>query len=256
MSIVDTHCHAGLNKYEPVESLLHHMETNGVAQAVLIQYGGNTDNSYLVDCLERYPGKLAAAMIVAEDDDGRAVRDWAARGIQGIRLRANARATASDPLAQWRAAAETGLVVSAPCQPAWLLSTQFLEVIDTFPDLHIVIEHLAGVGTDAVAPYDEFREALQRVASRPNLSMKVPGFGEFCPLPMPFEPIPPLALMALETLGVERLMWGSDYPPVSSREGYGNSLRVPMEHFSHVSESDCNAIFGGTAQAVWGLPSV
>ena len=139
MIIVDTHCHAGLTKYEPVESLLRHMETSGVDQAVLIQYMGNTDNGYLVDCLARFPGKLAAAMIVPQEDDGSAVRRWAERGIQGIRLRPDARAAAADPMAQWRAADEEGLVVSAPSRPEWLLSAQFAEVTDTFPDLRIVI---------------------------------------------------------------------------------------------------------------------
>ena len=40
---------------------------------------GNTDNEYLADCLARFPGKLAAAMIVPEEDDGTAVRRWAPR---------------------------------------------------------------------------------------------------------------------------------------------------------------------------------
>lgn len=256
MIIVDTHCHAGMTKYEPVESLLRHMETSGVDQAVLIQYMGNTDNEYLADCLARFPGKLAAAMIVPEEDDGTAVRRWVESGIQGIRLRVNSRAAAADPLAQWRAASQAGLVVSAPCRPEWLLSAEFLEVIDTFPDLCIVIEHLGGMGTDAEAPYDEFRRALERVSPRPNLSMKLPGFGEFCPVPLPFDPIPPLARMALDAFGPKRMMWGSDYPPVSTREGYDNSLRLPLEYFSDLSEDDRASIFGATAQAVWGLPAV
>jgi L-fuconolactonase len=253
MTIVDTHCHAGLHKYEPLESLLRHMETSGVEQAVLIQYMGNTDNGYLADCLSRHPGKLAGAMIVAEEDDGAAVRDWAARGIQGIRLRANSRAATTDPLAQWRAADDLGLIVSAPCRPAWLLSEEFGEVVGTFPYLRIVIEHLGGVGTDAQAPYKEFRQALERVSHHQNLSMKLPGFGEFCQVPLPFDPIPPLARMALDAFGPQRMMWGSDYPPVSSREGYDNSLRVPMEYFADLSAADRDAIFGATAQAVWGL---
>lgn len=256
MIIVDTHCHAGLTKYEPVESLLRHMETSGVDQAVLIQYMGNTDNGYLVDCLARFPGKLAAAMIVPQEDDGSAVRRWAERGIQGIRLRPDARAAAADPLAQWRAADEEGLVVSAPSRPEWLLSARFAEVTDTFPDLRIVIEHLGGMGTDAEAPYDEFGRALERLSPLPNVSMKLPGFGEFCPVPMPFDPIPPLARMALDALGPKRMMWGSDYPPVSSREGYDNSLRVPLEYFADLSQEDRESIFGATAQAVWGLPAV
>jgi L-fuconolactonase len=253
MTVVDTHCHAGLQKYEPVESLLRHMETSGVGQAVLIQYMGNTDNSYLVDCLSRHPGRLAAAMIVADDDDGAAVRHWAERGIQGIRLRANARAATDDPLAQWRVAAELGLVVSAPCRPAWLLSDEFAEVIREFPQLQIVIEHLGGVGTEATPPFEEFRRALENTSIHPNLSMKLPGFGEFCQVPLPFDPIPPLARMALDAFGPHRMMWGSDYPPVSSREGYDNSLRIPQAYFEDLSTADRDAVFGLTAQGVWGL---
>lgn len=255
MNIVDTHCHAGLHKYEPVESLLYHMQTSGVAQAVLIQYGGNDDNDYLLDCLKRYPDQLSAAMIVAADDDGTAVRRWAEQGLQGIRLPANSRAQAADPLAQWRAAADTGLVVSAPCRPAWLLSPEWREVVTTFPDLRIVIEHLAGATVEDQPPYDEFRQALAVVADQPNVTMKLPGFGEFCPMPLPFDPIPPLPRLALDALGPERMMWGSDYPPVSSREGYDNSLRVPMEYFADLSPSHQAKLFGDTAREVWGLPS-
>jgi predicted TIM-barrel fold metal-dependent hydrolase len=41
---------------------------------------------------------------------------------------------------------------------------------------------------------------------------------------------------------------------VSSREGYDNSLRVPMEYFADLSETDRSAIFGDTARAIWQLP--
>lgn len=254
MVIVDSHCHAGLHKYEPVESLLYHMGVSGVSKAVLIQYGGNTDNAYLVECLARHPGRLAAAMIVPPDDDGTAVRRWADCGLGGIRLGADARARAADPLAQWRAADALGLVVSAPSTPELLLSDAFAEVLDAFPGLAIVIEHLGGVSRDARPPYEAFRRALQRLAPRPNLSMKLPGFGELCQVPLPLDPAPAVARMALEALGPQRLMWGSDYPPVSSREGYHNSLRVPLESFSDLSLHEREWIFGRAALSIWGLP--
>jgi len=38
---------------------------------------------------------------------------------------------------------------------------------------------------------------------------------------------------------------------VSSREGYANSLRVPMEYFASLSENEREAIFGGTAERIW-----
>ncbi|MBF8288359.1 MAG: putative hydrolase, partial [Candidatus Rokubacteria bacterium] len=99
-----------------------------------------------------------------------------------------------------------------------------------------------------------FKRALAFVGGRESLSMKLPGFGEFCRVPLPFDPIPPLPRMALDAFGPERLMWGSDYPPVSSREGYANALRVPLEYFADLSHTEREWIFGRAAQRVWGLP--
>ena len=59
-AVVDTHCHIGLHKYEPVEVLIFHMERAGVDQAVLIQYMGNSaDNRYIVEAMEASPAVLA-----------------------------------------------------------------------------------------------------------------------------------------------------------------------------------------------------
>ena len=73
--------------------------------------------------------------------------------------------------------------------------------------------------------------------------------------PVPFaQPEPPLLGRTLEAFGSERMMWGSDYPPVSGREGYGNALRLPMERLGAlpaVTETDLGRIFGGTALSVF-----
>ncbi|MEZ4673758.1 MAG: amidohydrolase family protein [Caldilineaceae bacterium] len=252
MIIVDTHCHVGLHKYEPVEVLRFHMARAGVAQAVFIQYMGNSNNSYIVECMVAHPGDFAAAMLVDADDDGSQIRHWAAQGIGGIRLPVNFRGTGTDPLVHWRTAAELGLVVSAPCSPAALLSNEFAEVLATFPDLQIVIEHLAGIGKGAEPPYTQFKEILT-LARHPNLTIKLPGFGEFCELPHPFAHVPPLVELTLEAFGVERIMWGSDWPPVSSREGYDSSLQFPLDYLAHLSDNEKAWIFGRTAQRVWGL---
>ena len=250
MIIVDTHCHIGLHKYEPVESLLYHMKTSGVQHAVFIQYMGNSDNQYIIDCLAAHPDTFQAAMIVDKTDDGTQIRKWAKHGIVGIRLAIASRAECADPLSQWRTANDLGLVVSAPCNPNALLSEDFAEVLKKFPNLSIVIEHIGGIGYDQQAPFDTFKQVL-KLAKHPNLTIKLPGFGEFCRVPLPFDPIPPLADMAIEAFGPNRVMWGSDYPPVSSREGYENSLRVPMNYLSKLSETDREWIFGKTALNVW-----
>ena len=85
MITVDTHCHTGLDKYEPVETLLYHMEQSGVEKAELIQHMGTTDNSYHVGCLRQYPHRFKSAMIVEENDSGSGIWQWADQGINGIR---------------------------------------------------------------------------------------------------------------------------------------------------------------------------
>jgi predicted TIM-barrel fold metal-dependent hydrolase len=250
MLIVDTHCHTGLDKYEPIESLLFHMDHAVVSKAVLIQHMGNTDNAYHVQCMEHHPGRFASAMIVESTDDGMQMRRWADHGIRGIRLPADSRAKAKDTLAQWSTAAKLGLVVSAPSTPQTLLGNEFQEVLRKFPDLQIVIEHLAGVTPASDAPYEDFKKVLA-LSKHPNLTIKLPGFGEFCQLPYPFRKVPPLARMALDAFGPRRMMWGSDYPPVSSREGYKHALEFPMEYFSDLSENDKEWIFGRTALKIW-----
>lgn len=250
MHIIDTHCHIGLHKYEPVEVLLFHMQRAGVAQAVFIQYAGNTDNQYILDSMAAHPGKFAAAMLVPPDDDGSAIRAWAEQGIGGIRLAANFRGTGRDTLAHWRTAAELGLVVSAPSSPASLSSDEFAEVLRLFPDLSIVIEHLGGA-KPGMAP-EEFAP-VPALAAHDNLTIKLPGFGEFCHLPHPFRDVPRFADQVLEAFGPQRVMWGSDWPPVSSREGYDSSLSFPLDYFADLSEDERAWIFGRTAQQVWGL---
>ena len=50
--IIDTHCHAGLNWFEPIENLIFQMDKNFIDKAVLIQHKGSTNN-YLYECLNR-----------------------------------------------------------------------------------------------------------------------------------------------------------------------------------------------------------
>ena len=253
MHIIDTHCHIGLHKYEPVDTLLFHMQRAGVEQAVFIQYMGNTDNAYLVETIAAHSGKFAAAMLVPPDDDGSAIRAWAEQGIGGIRLAANFRGTGSDPLAHWRTANELGLVVSAPSSPASLASAEFAEVLGLFPELSIVIEHLGGV--KAGMALEEFEPVLA-LAAHENLTIKLPGFGEFCHLPHPFRDVPVFADRVLEAFSPRRVMWGSDWPPASSREGYDSSLSFPMDYFADLSADERAWIFGKTAQRTWKLPVV
>ena len=254
MRIVDTHCHAGRNWFEPVELLLYQMNANEVEKGVLIQHRGTYDNTYLFECARRYPGRFAVVAIVDESDADApsALEPWAERGAVGVRLGPTDRSPGSDPLAIWRKAAELGLVVSSLGGVEDFASDEFSRLVAELPDLPIIVEHLAGVGQGAEPPYTTYKRALA-LANYPNTYLKVGGLGEISvrsPVLKPqfgFDYTPPLIEMAYDAFGPRRMMWGSDYPPVSGREGYRNALNGVRDHSALGSEDDREWIMGKTA---------
>jgi L-fuconolactonase len=120
------------------------------------------------------------------------------------------------------------------------------------------MEHLVGLGFARPPANPPVHDELLALARFPNLYVKIPGLGEFCQRAMPVrepfmfvEPIPPLLPRFYEAFGARRLMWGSDFPPVAGREGYGNALHLPMAQLEAIPAADREAIFGGTALEVF-----
>jgi L-fuconolactonase len=263
MDIVDTHCHAALGWYEPIELLLEQMDRNDVAHAVLIQINGQADNRYQSECCRRYPDRLISVVIVdhTRPDAVATLERLVAEGARGVRLRPSHRSPGDDPLALWRAAERLGIAVSCGGGAADFAAADFAALFEALPTLPIIIEHLGSVNhPTGDAGEEERRRGVFGLSRYPNAFMKIHGLGEFCrramPVKEPFpfeEPIPPLLDEVYAAFGPERMMWGSDYPPVSGREGYRNALRLTMDQFSARSEADRAAIFGGTARRVFRL---
>jgi L-fuconolactonase len=261
--IIDTHCHASPVWYEPVESLLAQMERNGVDAAVLIQMQGQFNNDYQFECVRRYPGKLASVVLVDVNQSGApaTLEQLAAQGAAGVRLGPAWRSPGPDPLAIWRAAARLGLPISCGGASADFASDDFAALIEALPELTIVLEHLGSVSkADQNEQETARRRKVFNLARYPNVYIKITGLGEFCrralPVKEPFpfaEPIPAYLDEVLASFGPQRMMWGSDFPPVSSREGYRNALRLTMERFAGCTQADRDRIFGGTAAEVFKL---
>jgi L-fuconolactonase len=253
--IVDSHCHVSESWYEPVEVLLFQMERNGVDHAVLIQMQGQYDNRYQRECARRYPGKFAPVVVVDADrpEAADALRREADQGASGVRLRP------ADPPALWRAASTLGLAISCGGRNRELASDEFARLVESV-EVPVVIEHLGSVSRPDDDQGHELRRRVLGLARLPNAYIKIHGLGEFQPRatpatePSPFvQPIAPLLEWTCEAFGAERMMWGSDYPPVSGREGYHNALRMPMAELAGRSEAERAEIFGGTALRVFPL---
>jgi L-fuconolactonase len=274
MRIVDTHTHAGINWFEPVEMLIHQMNLNGVEKAVLVQHGvpqyGTYDHIYLFECVERFPGRFAVVVIVdvTKPDALDKLEGYKNQGATGIRLNPGQRSPGDDPLAIWRKADELGLVVSSMGGIADTSSDEFSDLVAQFPNLPIVIEHMAGGGEGAAfpangpgpqPPYTAYKKALE-LAKHPNTYMKLHGTGELSRRPNALNPrfgfdffdsIPPLVEMARDAFGPQRLMWGSDYPPVSQREGYRNALLGVLDHPAFSTQEDREWVMSRTALSVF-----
>jgi L-fuconolactonase len=259
VKIVDSHCHAGLSWFEPVEMLVRQMESNDVDHGVLIQHRGVYDNSYLFDCVERFPGRFSVvAMVdVADGNASAELERWAGAGATGVRLAPVVRSPGTDPLAIWRKAAELGLAVSSLGTLEEFAAPEFAVLVAELSDLTVVVEHLAGAGYGSEPPYSAFRGAME-LSRYDNTYIKVGGLGEISMRPdvlrseFGFDNTPALIEMAYEAFGPRRMMWGSDYPPVSNREGYGNALRGIVEHPVLKGEADREWVMGKTAEKVFG----
>ena len=261
MMIVDTHCHASLAWFEPVEALIDQMDGNGVRHAVLVQIRGQYNNDYQFECVGRFPNRLVSVVAVNRDaaDAEQHLEQLKIRGARGIRLWASW--VDEGGLKLWRAASRLSLPVSCNGSAAEFASTEFSHLVESLPSVPIVIEHLgASTNRDRDGALDDTRRKVLALSRFPNTYMKIHGLGEFATRAMPVtdafpfvHPIPPRLREAYDAFGADRLMWGSNFPPVSGLEGYRNSLRLPMAHFADVSEAERAAIFGGTAARVFGI---
>lgn len=262
MLIVDTHVHVALHIYEPVEMLLAQMAHNGVEKTLLVQSTTTFDNTYVIECMRRFPGRFSVVCRVDVDaptalDD---LQNWSTQGAETVRLRNFHRSPGADPLAIWRKAAELGMSVSAAGPADVFESDDFARLVESFPNLTLIIEHLGGMGIFATngeresdPNHTQFRRVL-RLADYPNTYMKIHGMGEICTAPFPYTDIPPYLEMAYQTFGPQRMIWGSDWPRVILREGYRNALRFTMEQMTYCSQEDLEWIFGKTALSLWKFP--
>jgi len=269
----DSHCH--VSRYWPgsLDNLRAEMDANGVTNAVLVQaYGaGQTpeaqrdgnwrerDHDYLFACVAQYPGTFAPVVFVdpARPDAPARLAALAARGASGVRLGANDRSPGDDPLALWRAAAMLGLTISCYGLSTDFASPAFAALVAALPEARIVLEHLGSHSRpDATDAESAARQAAFDLARFPHVAIKIPGLGEFCPRDptssvasgnMPYtRPIPPYLAQALAAFGPQRMLWGSDYPPVRAREGYADALTGPLAQFA---AADHAWIFGDAARS-------
>jgi L-fuconolactonase len=265
MDVIDTHCHVSPVWFEPVETLLFHMDRHSVTHAILTQLLGQSDNDYQTQCIARYPGRFTSVVAVdaGAADAAARLRALAALGARGVRMRPETRAAGADPHALWRIAADAQLIVSCVSPAASFLTPEFADLLGAFPSVGVLAEHLGGWGRPDCDGTAATLAGIKSLARFPNFHLKVPPLGQLVKRGPRLPPggrtldLAParVALEMLEVYGADRLAWASDFPVVSSREGYGNALTWTLELFAEVSSPEREQIFAGTARRLFRIGS-
>ncbi len=247
MAIVDGHVHVGLTKYVVVEVLVAQMEAAGIDKALLVQYGGCYNNAYLKDCMDRFPGRFAALGAVdykAPDAAEQIRREVVEHNLAGLRIPA-----AVDNEAVWDIVGELGIMASLSGGMQHMIEPRIEDYIRRFPNARFRIEHMGWFpDVDRPPGYPEYERVLG-YADYPNVVFMLSGFYAFGK-GYPYNEVIPFVKQALERFGPDRIMWGSDFPPVSNSETCEMALALPQS-WDFLSEEDLEWILGKTGLTIF-----
>lgn len=253
----------------PAERLLDALRGQGATAAVAVQrahvYG--YDNSYVLDSARRYPDRLRAMCVIdaqAEDAE-RTVRDLAGRGAAAIRLTApGGNRWSGRPGADWFAGGAARRVWAAVSATGLSMCLHVYRwnrgdvlralpaVVRAFPDVPVVLDHLAALEVEGQAP-DAESDLLLALADAPRVYLKVTTLNFARIVAAGRDPEPLIGWLA-EYFGPDRVLWGSD---VTQTKGtYDEMWAIARRAVSGLSGPDGEKILGGTAAALYDLPPV
>lgn len=239
------------------EQMIAAMDKAGVAKAALVQastcYGH--DNSYVADAVAAHPDRFTGVFsvdVLAADAPER-IRHWVKRGLAGMRLftigstMPDQASWLDDPRSYpaWECAGELGLAVCL--QMSAKAFPQMLAMVERFPRVRIVLDHMARPLLDDGPPY-EAAASLFALARHPNIYLKLTerSFVQSRngkASPETFFP------RLVEAFGASRLAWGSNYP--SSEGPLAELLALARTTLACLPQADQDWILARTAQTLY-----
>ncbi len=127
------------------------------------------------------------------------------------------------------------------------------ELVSAFPYQGFVIDHIA-------KPYikdkkiDGWRKNMQTLAQFPNVYCKISGmvteadWRNWKP-----EDFKPYLDAVVETFGIKRIMFGSDWPVCLVAATYSQMMKIVKDYFSPFTQSEQDLFFGGNATLFYHL---
>ncbi|SCX14044.1 hypothetical protein SAMN02910339_01945 [Lachnospiraceae bacterium YSD2013] len=225
------------------ERLIANMDYARVNGAVITQeYIDGNQDIYLLLSKEKYRGRLKICSLYAERDDFRV------EGFDGIKICAG-RLKNSDlreHMDVFKTADRLGKFVSIDMADGDAQVESMQAVIDECPDLRVAIGHFGMVTTEGW-------ERQIALAKNKNVYIESGGLTwlfhkEFYPYPSAVDAI----LTARDICGMDKLMWGSDYPRTMTDITYIMAVRF-IEETDKLTEAEKQAFLGGNAMRFYGF---
>jgi L-fuconolactonase len=235
------------------EMMVSAMDEAGVHHAIQVTPSiMGYDNRYSTEMAQRYPDRfrVVARFNAAAPNPQVGLRTLLENTfIVGVRVIAPPFVLTDTTLSAFWAAAEelqACICVFAPNQARTLGA-----IAASHPTLTVVVDHFALANFDPVTSFDHWDDVM-KLAHQPNVILKVSGLPEATDEPFPFPRARSYVKEAYATFGPDRLMWGSNYPPVSKWCSYRETLEY-IQGAEFISEPDRVKILSTTAKRIFNL---
>ncbi|KAF0110589.1 MAG: Amidohydrolase 2 [Chloroflexi bacterium] len=240
----------------PIKNLLDVMEVYGVEGAVLVQptpYGWN--NRYLVEAAKTAPDKLRTVGLVDpmnQQNDIEMKRLVKLGGVNGFRLNWHLQPVsvweqAPAHLTFWKTARELNRPICIQCTLDYV--PLLASMCQRFPQVRVVVDHLARLNP-ALGITDINFQQLLSLAQGPNTYIKISGLHYCSRQSPPYEDIMPFIQAILDSYGVNRCLWGSDFPFIQEHWDYESMLTF-IKQIVMRSKEDVQWLLGNTASNLW-----
>jgi len=231
------------------EVFLANMDYAQVGAAVVVQevIDGNQD-AYLKEVQAKYPDRFLSCSLLDIDKGPLEIPEgFRAAAIPGHRMKRNL----TDPalVAFFKDMEAKGQILSMCLDDNSAQIAQFKEVIQECPDLKVAIGHFGMVTGKCF-------EQQVKLAEAPNVYVEAGGItwlynSEFYPYPSAVRSI----RKAADWVGMDKLMWGSDYPRTICAITYKMSYDFILKS-NELSQDEKEAFLGLNAKRFYGFGEV
>jgi predicted TIM-barrel fold metal-dependent hydrolase len=149
-----------------------------------------------------------------------------------------------------------GFAELAPRKLVYCLDTRIeraddvLDLAENFPETIISVDHCAIPMARDAAYFRRWREAIRVMAKAPNVIMKVSGLGMCDPL-WTVESLRPYVLGSIEAFGVDRIVFGTNWPVDRMYSSYPDLVNAYAEIISGFPRDEQMKMFSGNAERIF-----